>query len=218
MGGMAGIFASQGAQSAGRGAMTGYQTGSSIASAQYNAASLRQQADSLDQQNMVTSYLIRKQYESDYKMLLERQQAQMSMNRVVAAKKGISGASADTVMQSYAAQGQKNLEQLYYNAAMQTGSLSLKYSSKATALRERASQYDWKATSALIGGLINLGTGYFDQAAKAGGNTESPVNAVNREEQMRIGIGFYDEVYGNGNTSIMGSAGDFSMSNLPSLR
>ena len=75
MGGMAGIFASQGAQSAGRGAMTGYQTGSSIASAQYNAASLRQQADSLDQQNMVTSYLIRKQYESDYKMLLERQQA-----------------------------------------------------------------------------------------------------------------------------------------------
>ena len=217
MGGMAGIFASQGAQSAGRGAMTGYQTGSSIASAQYNAASLRQQADSLDQQNMVTSYLIRKQYESDYKMLLERQQAQMSMNRVVAAKKGITGASADTVMQSYAAQGQKNLEQLYYNAAMQTGSMSLQYSSKATALRERASQYDWKATSALIGGVLNFATGYFDQAITSDDNTQSPTSAVNSAEQTRIGAGFYNEVYGNSNSSIMGSAGDFSMSSLPSL-
>ena len=218
MGSMAGMFASKGAQAAGKGASTGYQTGSAIANAQYNASSLRQQADSLDQQNMVTSYLIRKQYESDYKTLLEKQTAQMSMNRVVAAKNGITGASADNVMQSYAAQGQKNLEQLYYNAAMQTGSMSLQYSSKATALRERASQYDWKATSALIGGVLNFATGYFDQAVKSGGNTESPVGSVNSAEQMRIGAGFYDEVYGNGNSSIMGSAGDFSMSNLPSLR
>lgn len=217
MGSMAGMFASQGAQSAGKGAVTGFQTGSSIANAQYNASSLRQQADSLDQQNMVTSYLLRKQYESDYRTLLEKQQSQMSMNRVVAAKNGITGASADNVMQSYAAQGQKNLEQLYYNAAMQTGSMSLQYSSKATALRERASQYDWKATSALVGGLINLGTGYFDQAVKSGGNTESPVSSVNSAEQMRIGAGFYDEVYRNNDSSIMGSAGDFSMSSLPSL-
>lgn len=217
MGGMAGMFASKGAQAAGKGASTGYQTGSSIANAQYNASSLRQQADSLDQQNMVTSYLLRKQYESDYKTLLEKQTAQMSMNRVVAAKNGITGASADNVMQSYAAQGQKNLEQLYYNAAMQTGSMSLQYSSKATALRERASQYDWKATSALIGGVLNFATGYFDQAITSDDNTQSPTSAVNSAEQMRIGAGFYDEVYRNNDSSIMGSAGDFSMSSLPSL-
>lgn len=215
MGSMAGMFASQGAQSAGKGAVTGFQTGSSIASAQYNASSLRQQADSLDQQNMVTSYLIRKQYESDYKTLLEKQQSQMSMNRVVAAKNGITGASADNVMQSYAAQGQKNLEQLYYNAAMQTGSMSLQYSSKATALRERASQYDWKATSALVGGLINLGTGYFDQAVKSDGDTENPTNAVSQSEKdiMRDVFSTKD----SSNSSIMGSAGDFSISSLPSL-
>lgn len=217
MGSMAGMFASKGAQAAGKGASTGYQTGSSIANAQYNASSLRQQADSLDQQNMVTSYLIRKQYESDYKTLLEKQTAQMSMNRVVAAKNGITGASADNVMQSYAAQGQKNLEQLYYNAAMQTGSMSLQYSSKATALRERASQYDWKATSALIGGMIGLGASYLDQSAKdAKGGTENPVNAVNQSEKdmMRDVFATPD----NSNSSIMGSAGDFSMSSLPSLR
>jgi len=217
MGSMAGMAASKGAQAAGKGASTGYQTGSTIANAQYNAASLRQQADSLDQQNMVTSYLIRKQYESEYKTLLEKQTAQMSMNRVVAAKNGITGASADNVMQSYAAQGQKNLEQLYYNAAMQTGSSSLQYSSKATALRERASQYDWKATSALIGGVLNFATGYFDQAITSDDNTQNPTSAVNSAEQTRIGAGFYNEVYGNSNSSIMGSAGDFSMSSLPSL-
>ena len=217
MGGMGSFFASSGAQYAGRGAVIGFQTGSSIASAQYNASSLRQQADSLDQQNMVTSYLIRKQYESDYKTLLEKQTAQMSMNRVVAAKNGITGASADNVMQSYAAQGQKNLEQLYYNAAMQTGSMSLQYSSKATALRERASQYDWKATSSVVGGMIGLGASYLDQSAKdAKGGTENPVNAVNQSEKdmMRDVFATPD----NSNSSIMGSAGDFSMSSLPSLR
>lgn len=217
MGGMGSFFASSGAQSAGRGAVIGFQTGSAIANAQYNASSLRQQADSLDQQNMVTSYLLRKQYESDYKTLLEKQQSQMSMNMVVAAKNGITGASADNVMQSYAAQGQKNLEQLYYNAAMQTGSMSLQYSSKSTALRERASQYDWKATSSVVGGMIGLGASYLDQSAKdAKGGTENPVNAVNQSEKdmMRDVFATPD----NSNSSIMGSAGDFSMSSLPSLR
>lgn len=217
MGGMGSFFASSGAQSAGRGAVIGLQTGSALANAQYNASSLRQQADSLDQQNMVTSYLLRKQYESDYQSLVQKQDAQMSMNRVVAAKNGITGASADNVMQSYAAQGQKNLEQLYYNAAMQTGSMSLQYSSKATALRERASQYDWKATSSVVGGMIGLGASYLDQSAKdAKGGTENPVNAVNQSEKdmMRDVFATPD----NSNSSIMGSAGDFSMSSLPSLR
>lgn len=216
MGGMAGMFASKGAQAAGKGASTGYQTGSSIANAQYNASSLRQQADSLDQQNMVTSYLIRKQYESDYKTLLEKQTAQMSMNRVVAAKNGITGASADNVMQSYAAQGQKNLEQLYYNAAMQTGSMSLQYSSKATALRERASQYDWKATSALIGGVLNFATGYFDQAITSDDNTKNPTDTVSQSEKDIMRDVFSTK--NSSNSSIMGSAGDYSMfSSLPSL-
>lgn len=215
MGGMGGMFAQQSAQAAGKGAATGYKTGSSIASAQYNASSLRQQADSIDQQNMVASYLIRKQYESDYKALVQKQTAQMSMNRVVAAKKGITGASADNVMQSYAAQGQKNLEQLYYNAAMQTGSMSLQYSSKATGLRERAAQYDWQATSALIGGLINLAAGSFDQPiGDSGGNTENPTDSVNKNERELM-----DEVFSKStnNSSIMGSAGDFNMSTLPSF-
>jgi hypothetical protein len=171
---MGGSFASSSAQSAGRGAVTGFQTGSGIAQAQYNAASARMQAESLEQQSNVTAWLIRKQYENEYRQLLQNQEREQSWNRVLAAKRGITGDSADATMQSYAARGQKNLETLYYNAAMQTGKQSLEYGGKASALYEKARQYDWQATSTLIGGLINLGTGFFDQAVQDAGGKEAP--------------------------------------------
>lgn len=218
MGGMGSFFASSGAQSAGKGAATGYQTGSSIANAQYNAEAMRMQADAQDEQTRLTGYLIRKQYESDYRTLVEKQEQQQSMNRVVAMKNGITGASATAVLSAHAAKGQQNLEQLYYNAAMKTGTMSLQNSARAAGLREKANQYDWQATSALIGGIINLGTGYFDQAVKdGGGNNESPVDSVMSEEKINSEFygrsGSYNGFYSRSDTSDM-----FSMSTLPSLK
>ncbi|MDR2056568.1 MAG: hypothetical protein LBQ10_11995 [Desulfovibrio sp.] len=174
MGGMGDFFASSGARMGMRGAVTGFQTGSGIANAQYNAAAARMQAESLERQSKVTAWLIRKQYESEYRQLLQNQERQQSWNRVLAAKRGITGDSADATMQSYAAKGQKNLETLYYNAAMRTGKTSLEYGAKSSALYEKARQYDWLATSTLVGGVVSLGAGFFDQAAKDAKGTELP--------------------------------------------
>jgi hypothetical protein len=194
MGGMGDFFASSGAQAAGKGAVTGIQTGSGIANAQYNAAAARMQAESLEQQSKVTAWLIQKQYESEYRQLLQNQERQQSWNRVLASKRGITGDSADATMQSYAAKGRKNLETLYYNAAMQTGKTSLEYGGKASALYEKARQYDWQATSTLIGGVINLGTGFFDQAARDARGTDS--NAV-------------DAAFGRAAKAFSGNGGDY---------
>lgn len=188
MGGMGSMFASSGAQAIGRGAMTGYQTGSSIAHAQYNAAAMRAQADSIQQQSAIQAYMIRKNYETEYRQLLDKQAQEQSMNRVVAMKRGMTGASASAVLGAYAAKNQKNLDQLYYNAAMQTGQNALKTSNQVNALREKARQYDWQATSALIGGVINLGTGFFDQAIsdKSEGGVD-PTAQFTPEEYNKMG-------------------------------
>lgn len=205
----------------GKGLSTGWATGSGVAQAQYNAAAMRQQAKSLDRQTELQAYLIRKQYESDYRQLLERQTQQQSMNRVVAMKRGITGASAVAVLSSYAAKNRQNLQQLYYNAAMQTGVIAMQNSSRASALRERARQYDWQATATLIGGALNLATGFFDtQIVQAKGTGASPVSQVDSAElavSMAEAIpGMSDKIQGSRGT-IMGAAMDNS-NYLPSLR
>lgn len=205
MGGMGDFLATKEVQFAGRGAAVGMQIGGSIASAQYNAAAMRAQADALEQQSKITAYLIRKQYEKEYRTVLERQQQQQSMNRVVAMKRGIAGASAVAVMGSYAAKGQRNLEELYYNAAMQTGKASLQATNRAAGLRERARQYDWQASSALIGGVIGLGASMLDLEAKDpnAGDRESPVNALHKEESLNM-ENIRSTFYGADNSSSFG--------------
>ncbi|MDY0258638.1 MAG: hypothetical protein RBR41_03100 [Desulfovibrio sp.] len=214
---MGSFFASSSAQSAGKGAVTGYQTGSSIANAQYNAAAMRMQADAQDEQTRLTGYLIRKQYESDYRTLVEKQEQQQSMNRVVAMKRGITGASATAVLSAHTAKGQQNLEQLYYNAAMKTGTMSLQNSARASGLRERANQYDWQATSSAVAGLVGFGAGVLSLESKYGTKTESPEDSVMSEEKISSEFygssGSYNGLYSRGDTSGMSS-----MSSLPSLR
>jgi hypothetical protein len=98
MGGFGDFVTSSPVQFGVRGLATGWQTGSGIAHAQYNAAAMRMRADSLEQQSDIGAYLIRKQYESEYNALVEQQTQQQSWNRVLAAKRGITGASADATM------------------------------------------------------------------------------------------------------------------------
>ena len=188
MGGMGGIFASQGAQAAGRGAMVGFQTGSGIAHAQYNAAAMRMQAKELLARSDLQAYMIRKQYQSEYQQLLDQQTADQSYNRVVAMKNGMTGASAAAVLGSYAAKNKKNLQQLYYNAAMQTGAQALQAGAQVAALEEKARQYDWQATSIAIGGAINLAAGFFDQAVagEQGTTTENPIAGLNSTENNAL--------------------------------
>ena len=181
---MGGMFASSGAQMAGRGALVGFQTGSGIAHAQYNAASMRMQAKELQARSDLQAYMIRKQYQSEYQQLLDQQTAEQSYNRVVAMKNGMTGASAAAVLGSYAAKHRKNLQQLYYNAAMRTGAQALETGAQVSALKEKARQYDWQATSIAIGGAINLATGFFDQAvADSQGTTKAdPMAGLNNAE------------------------------------
>ena len=188
MGGMGGMFASQGAQAAGHGAMVGFQTGSGIAHAQYNAAAMRMQAEELRARSDLQAYMIRKQYQSEYQQLLDQQTADQSYNRVVAMKNGMTGASAAAVLGSYAAKNKKNLQQLYYNAAMQTGAQALQTGAQVAALEEKARQYDWQATSIAIGGAINLATGFFDQAINNAQNTtnENPIAGLNTTESNAV--------------------------------
>lgn len=214
MGGMGEMIASPKAQYGMMGLATGLSAGSSMANAQYNAAAMRMQADALDEQTKLTGYLIRKQYESDYRTLVEKQEQQQSMNRVVAMKNGITGASATAVLSAHAAKGQQNLEQLYYNAAMKTGTTSLQNSARASGLREKANQYDWQATSSAVAGIVGFGAGVLSLESKYGLKAESPVDSVMSEEKIR------SEFYGNSGANSMSSNdfGTFSMSSLPSLK
>lgn len=136
--------------------------------------------------------MIRNNYRKQYQELLDQQTQQQSMNRVLAMKKGITGASAAAVLGSYAAKGQKNLDQLYYNAAMQTAQNSLQTSSRVHALEEKARQYDWQATQNLIGGVVSLGTGmmsmYDSWENKAKSNPTDVLNSqanAGLEHEMR---------------------------------
>lgn len=166
MGGFSGAIASPMLQYGMQGLSTGMQTGAGIASAMYNAASARMQAKAIEQQSNLQAYLIREQYATEYQTLKESQERQQSANRVMQAKYGITGASANAVMQSYAAKAQKNLETLYYNAAMKTGQQSLAASTQRNAMLEKARQYDWQAVQTGIAGVINLGSSFLDTYTK----------------------------------------------------
>lgn len=136
----------------------GMQTGAGIANAQYNANAMRENARAVEDQSNLQAYLIREQYLAEYKALQQQQEMQQSQNRVDQAKYGIRGASADAVMQSYAAKAQKNLEQLYHNAAMDTGKNSLAAMAQKAALLEKARQYDWEATQTAVAGAVKFGS------------------------------------------------------------
>jgi transcriptional regulator of aromatic amino acid metabolism len=139
------------------GLSTGIKTGTGIANAQYNAASYRQAAQSQMEEGRIQGWLIEKQYAAEFKDMVSKQERIASMNRVMASKGGITGNSADAVLQSYAAKDQRNLERLYYNAAMQTANVSIQTGNKVNALYEKARQWDWNATNQLIGGIVGTG-------------------------------------------------------------
>lgn len=183
MGGAIGGFLSNtGTQFGMQGLSTGIQTGSSIAHAEYNAAAMRQQADSLRQQSAIQAYMIQNSYRKQYQQLLDQQKAQQSMNRAIALKRGITGASAAEVLGSYAAKGQKNLDQLYYNAAMQSASSAIQYGGKINSLEEKARQYDNQAMQSLIGGVINLGTGLMNTYTKNSGAKVNPNDQFDQQQ------------------------------------
>ena len=175
MGSFGDIVASQGMQFGMQGLSIGMSTGSGIANAMYNAAAARMRARAINAQSDLQAYLIREQYASEYKQLQESQARQQSMNRVLQAKHGITGASADVTMQSYAAKAQKNLEVLYYNAAMSTGKQSMAASAQRAAMLEKARQYDWQAWQTGVAGVVNLGAGMLSQYGRQKyGTTETP--------------------------------------------
>ena len=209
MGGMGGSIAQTAAKDVGTGLSNGWRIGSGYANAQYNAASLRQQAESVQNDAKYAAFrvmadadwqahLISKQYQSEYSRLLEEQTRQQSMNRVYAMKRGITGASASAVMGAYAAKGQRNLDTLYYNAAMRTAAVGAKAGQEVTAsarsaylqaaaLEEKARQYDWLGTQTLIGGALQLATGFFESAiTEASGPNESPIAQVSKEEGKAV--------------------------------
>jgi len=152
------------------GLTVGVKTGTGIANAMYNAAAMRMQAKAIQDQSNLQAYLIRVQYAAEYDKLKGEQDRQQSYNRVYAAKAGITGASANAAMQSYAGQAQKNLEVLYYNAAMKTGQQSLSAISQRNSLLAKAAQYDWQAVATGITGAVSLTGGiltdYTRQMAK----------------------------------------------------
>ena len=149
-----------------QGLASGFQTGSSIANAMYNAEAMRQSARAVQEQSDLQAYLIREQYLSEYKELQREQDRQQSQNRVDQAKYGLRGASANAVMQSYAAKAQKNLEQLYHNAAMSTGKQSIAANAQKAALLEKARQYDWQVTQNAIAGVMSFGAGMLNTYAR----------------------------------------------------
>ena len=161
MGGMGSMIASQASQDTFTGLSTGWNIGSGYNRARYNASAMREQAASLEAQTQLQGELIAARYRRQYNELQYKQEMQMSSNRVYALKNGITGASAANVLGSYAAKGKKNLQTLYYNAAMQAGALAYQNGARIASLKEKARQYDWQATMTLVGGALNFATGYF---------------------------------------------------------
>ena len=161
MGGFGSMIASQASQDTFTGLSTGWNIGSNYQHARYNASAMREQANSLAALTDLQADLIAARYRRQYRELQYKQEMQMSSNRVYALKNGITGASAANVLGSYAAKNTKNLQTLYYNAAMEAGALAYQSGARMASLKEKARQYDWQATMTLVGGAINLATGYF---------------------------------------------------------
>jgi len=159
-GGYSGI-SEQAASDVGTGLSTGWNIGSGYQHARYNASAMEEQASSLIAQTQLQADLIASRYRRQYKELQYKQEMQMSSNRVYALKNGITGASAANVLGSYAAKNTKNLQTLYYNAAMEACSLAYQNGARIASLKEKARQYNWQATMTLVGGALSFATGYF---------------------------------------------------------
>ncbi|MBO4313163.1 MAG: hypothetical protein J5838_02610 [Desulfovibrio sp.] len=172
MGGFGSMIASQASQDTFTGFSTGWNIGSNYQHARYNASAMREQANSLAALTDLQADLIAARYRRQYRELQYKQEMQMSSNRVYALKNGITGASAANVLGSYAAKNTKNLQTLYYNAAMEAGALAYQSGARMASLKEKARQYDWQATMTLVGGAINLATGYFKNNMPTGSTND----------------------------------------------
>jgi hypothetical protein len=137
----------------------GFEWGSAYATAEYNANAMKNAAESLENKANISNWLLQKQYASDYRSLVSQQERQMAMNQVVAAKRGITGDSANAVMQAYAMQGQLNLERLYYNLAMKTASTAGQYGAQINAYKEKERQYRWQGTALIVKGIADFALG-----------------------------------------------------------
>jgi hypothetical protein len=105
---------------------------------------------------------------------------------------------------------QKNLETLYYNAAMKTGQASLQASSQAAALREKARQYDWQAQQTLISGALSFGVSMLDGYAKSNkGTTDVKPYASLKGDDASVHTAIQDSLFG-------GSVSDYGL-RMPSL-
>ena len=174
-----GNFASdQGVQMGMSGAFVGIQTGMGIANARYNASVADAAAKSAEQQSQVNAYLIQKQYEADYRSLNSMQEQQAAENQVLAAKRGITGDSANASMQAYAGKDQRNKERLFYNAAMQTGANSIQAAQESARMRATAADYRWKAIEAGITGAVRAGTSFLGIAERNLGSNEDPLGMI----------------------------------------
>lgn len=167
-------------------------TASNISTSLYNAASARAQAKAIESQSNLQAYLIRKQYTQEYEELQAQQNAQQSANRVAQMKHGITGASANEVMQSYAAKNQKNLNILYYNAAMKTGQQSLQAMSQMSAMKEKARQYTTQAVQHGVAGAISLSSGAIRNQARQLGSTVNPVDNLESGTKDPITVAIAD--------------------------
>lgn len=171
-------MASPEAQGGIMGLTIGSQMGSSFATAQYNKSAMNAAAESTEEQGRLAALLIQKKYETDYRELSSQQERQAAANQAVAAKRGITGGSAEAAMSSYAAKDQRNKARLYHNAAMQTGAQSLQTSSLVNQYKEKARQYAYQGQNAIVSGLISMGAGGVSLAAKYMTGKESPVESL----------------------------------------
>lgn len=185
MGGENSIFSSfgtfagdQGVQAGMSGAFTGIRTGMGIGSARYNANAADAAAKNAEQQSRLNAYLIQKKYEADYRALNSMQEQNTAEKQVLAAKRGITGASANNAMQTYAAKDQRNKESLYYNAAMQTGNNSIQASREIMRQQDVMAQYRWQAVETGIGGAMRMGTSLLNIAQSSLKPKETPPGAL----------------------------------------
>lgn len=179
-GGAAGLSGGDMFSLAAIGLNSGMQIGSGIATAQYNAAASKAAAKNAEQQSGINADLIRRQYTENYRELVSRNERQAAENQVVALKRGITGASADAAMQSYAARGQRNLERLYSSTAMRTGGLSLQYGQRIQQLSAVSRQYEWNLGYAVAGGMLSgASTALRIGSMTATGGT-APADSMNR--------------------------------------
>ena len=135
---------------------TGLQLGAQLAGQRQAAASLRQQADAREAASGAQAQRIRDNYAAQSRQLARQQRADASLARVRAMKHGASGASADAVAAARAAQAQEAQNDLFLQAAMNTGDQALAAGEQGAQLRNQARQQDYARERSLWAGLGQL--------------------------------------------------------------